>query len=281
MEKLVDLHIHTTASDGTLSPRACVAMARELGLAAMAVTDHDTAAGLPEALAAGAELGMPVVPGVELAADWRGRSVHILGLFIDPASPGLRPALDWAVEQRERRNEKILAAMAGDGLPIRREELGQERPGAVLGRPHIAAWLMEHGYAASVADAFDRYLGRGKKYYFPRQRMPLTEAVGCIRAAGGVAVMAHPLQYGYGPAALEEYLLAGRAAGCGALEAYYSEHSAEQTRQLLATAERLGLAVSGGSDFHGARKPHIAMGSGIGGSLAVPASVLEGLRRKL
>ena len=116
MEKLVDLHIHTTASDGTLSPRACVAMARELGLAAMAVTDHDTAAGLPEALAAGEELGMPVVPGVELAADWRGRSVHILGLFIDPASPGLRPALDWAVEQRERRNQKILAAMAGDGL---------------------------------------------------------------------------------------------------------------------------------------------------------------------
>ena len=278
MEKLIDLHVHTTASDGTLSPRETAALDRKLGLAAIAVTDHDTAAGVDQALAAGAELGVEVVPGIELAAEYEGRSVHILGYFIDPSAPGLRQALDRLVRERERRNEKIVAALAADGFDISMDRLRGACPDAVLGRPHIAAWLARQGRAASVEDAFHRYLDRGRPYYRAREHMPLRQATGAIRAAGGLASAAHPLQYGFAPEALERFLLAAREAGCQALEACYSKYSPAEQQTLRRTADRLGLAVSGGSDFHGDRKPDIRMGSGIGGGLRVPYAVLEGLR---
>ncbi len=278
MEKNIDLHIHTTASDGTLTPCQTVEQAHALGLAAVAITDHDTTAGVMEAMVAGGSLGVEVIPGIELAADYQGRSVHILGYFIDPSAAWLRMALDWSVSRRDVRNEQIVAAMVADGFPISLGALRAEDPDAVLGRPHIAAWLMRHGYADSVEDAFRRWLNKGRPYYRARERMTLRQAAQAIRGSGGVAVAAHPLQYGFEGEALEGFLLAAREAGCQALEAYYSKYSPAEQEALCRTAARLGLGVSGGSDFHGSRKPDIRMGSGIHGSLWVPYSVLEGLR---
>lgn len=278
MDGKIDLHIHTTASDGTYTPRRAVELARALGLAAIAVTDHDTVSGVPEAMATGEALGVEIVPGIEVSAGYDGRSVHILGLFIDPGSPALRPVLEWAVNERNARNAKIIAAMNADGFDISPEALRRANPTAVLGRPHIAGWLAEHGYVSSVEEAFDRYLDRGRPYYRPRTRMPLADAVRAIRDAGGVAVLAHPLQYGFDPDGLDRLIRDAKAAGCLAIEAYYSKYSPAQTAELLAFAARYGMAVSGGSDFHGAVKPDISMGSGIDGGLAVPHSVLDGLK---
>lgn len=279
MEKRIDLHIHTTASDGACTPREAVALARELDLAAIAVTDHDTAAGLAEAVAAGRELGVEVVPGIELAADYAGREVHILGYFIDPDAPAMAQALRWSREQRDARNQRIVEKLEAAGFPISMAALRERFPGAVIGRPHIGRYLAERGLAADLHDAIERYMRPGKPYYSPRVRMDVADAAAAIRSSGGVVSLAHPLQYGFDPAGLDAYLLAGKAAGAAALEAYYSEHSPAQTAMLLEKAAALGMAVSGGSDFHGANKAHIQMGSGIGGGLAVPAAVLEGLRR--
>ena len=281
MERLIDLHVHTTASDGTLTPRQTAELAKKLGLAAIAVTDHDTAAGLPQALAAGAELGVEVVPGVEVSAGYRDTGVHILGYYIDPTAPVLAAALDWFRQERARRNEAIVQAMAADGYPISMDALRAAFPGAVLGRPHMAALLVQAGCADSVQDALTRWLNKGGTYYQPRRRMPLEQAVQAIRQAGGAACVAHPYQYGFGGAEREAFLRAARDAGCTALEAYYSGYSPAQTQALLEAADRLGMAVAGGSDFHGDRKPHIQMGSGIGGGLAVPYSLLEALRAQL
>ncbi len=281
MERLIDLHIHTTASDGTYTPRRAVELAKALDLAAIAVTDHDTATGLPQALAAGAELGVEVVPGVEVSAGYRDIGVHILGYFIDPAAPVLAAALEWFRQERERRNEAIVQAMAADGFPLSMDALRAAFPGAVLGRPHMAALLVQAGRADSVQDALDRWLNKGGMYYQPRRRMPLEQAVDAIRRAGGIACVAHPYQYGLDDAEREAFLHAACDAGCAAIEAYYSGYSPAQTRALLAAADRLGMAVTGGSDFHGDRKPHIRMGSGIDGGLAVPYGLLEALRDQL
>ena len=278
MEGLVDLHIHTTASDGTVPPREVVAMARALALAAIAITDHDTVSGVPEAAAAGKALGVEVIPGVEMSSDYRGRDTHILGLFVDPDAPSLTEALAWARDRRRERNEKIVAAMAADGLPISMEALRADDPDAVLGRPHLAGWLVKNGLAADVGDAFRRFLDRGRPYYLPRERMRLDRAAAAIVSAGGVAVIAHPFHYGFDADVLDGFIRAATDAGCRALEAYYPEHTPAQQAAALALADRYGLAVSGGSDFHGARKPAIHMGSGIDGSLRTPVSVLAGLR---
>ena len=278
MSDRVDLHIHTAASDGTDTPRQAVELAAKLGLRAIAVTDHDSVSGIGEALAAGAELGVEVIPGIEISADYKGNRAHILGLFIDPDAPSLRPALDWAVNERDERNKKIIGAMEADGFPISQEMLQQEYPDAVLGRPHMAEHLMKKGVVSSIQEAFDRLLAEGRPYYRPRERMPMGQAVDAIRRAGGVAILAHPMQYGYDADRRDAFIRSGMAAGAAGLEAYYSEHSQAQQAELLHTAARYGLAVSGGSDYHGSRKPHIAMGSGIAGSLHVPFQVLEALK---
>ena len=276
----IDLHIHTTASDGTDSPRQAVELAHGLGLRAVAITDHDTVAGIDEAMAAGAALGLEVVAGIEVSADYRGDEVHILGLFIDPASAALRPVLTWAVEARQTRNRRMVRALADDGFDISLEALEEEFPGAVLGRPHMAEHLVKKGCAASITEVFDRWLGQGRPYYRPREYMKMERAVQVIREAGGVAVLAHPLQYGYDRDGLETFVRRGREIGCAGLEVYYSTYGEKEQAMLQALADRYGLAVSGGSDYHGGRKPHIQMGSGVDGSLAVPYGVLEGLKER-
>ena len=258
--KRIDLHNHTTASDGTLTPAEAVVHARLLGLDAIAVTDHDTPAGLPEALDAGKAVGVEVIPGIEVSVDWQGRGIHILGYFIDPAAPSLRHLLNWVVAERRRRNEAIAALFREDGIDITLDKLVKSNPDSVIGRPHFAAALVEMGYASDVTDAFRRFLDRGQRYYRKREYIPLRRAFEVIRDAGGKAVFAHPLQYKLPEAELLGLTKTLVDAGAVGMECLYSLYDAEESDYLKGIAARFDLAVTGGSDFHGTRKP-IEMGT--------------------
>ena len=273
----IDLHAHSTASDGTDAPGAIIEKGAAMGLRAMSVTDHDTVSGVAEAMAAGERLGAEVIPGIEVSSDYRDNNIHILGYFVDIRSPALRPVLEWVKKEREERNEKIVAMFAADGFDMTLEELREEYPISVLGRPHMAEHLMRKGYVNSIKEAFDKYLGEGARYYMPKRRISIARAVEVILAAGGVPVLAHPLQYRYPPDEVIEMIEYTKSLGIRAMECYYSEHSMAQQEWLLAQAERYGLGVSGGSDYHGSRKTHISLGTGMG-NLAVPYSVLEQLK---
>ena len=276
--KMIDLHVHTTASDGTLTPTETVERAKALGLAAVAITDHDTHAGVAEAAAAGARYGVEAVPGIELSVHYRGLGIHILGYFIRPGAPALDALLAWVSDERARRNEAIAAALRADGYPVYVEELRDQtkNPGAVIGRPHFAAKLVELGAARDMRDAFGRFLGEGRKYYRERAYIPMDMAFGALRAAGGKAVFAHPYQY----ALPEPELLALTGtlvkAGIVGVECVYSGYTAEQTEYLKRLAAHYGLCATGGSDFHGAEvKPGVEMGGA-----AVPYEFLEELKRR-
>ena len=274
----IDLHLHSTFSDGTDSPAALVEQAASLGLAAIALTDHDTVAGVPEVLAAGERLGVETVPGIELSSDYRDNNIHILGYFVDPASDALRSVMDWITFERDERNRKLCAMLAADGFDVSMEELLSEYPASVLGRPHIAEHLMRKGYVSSVKEGFDRYLEVGRPYFLPKRRISVARAVETIRLAGGVSALAHPFEYRYPENEVLELIEFARDTGVQAMECYYSTHSPESQAQLLRLAEKYGLGVTGGSDFHGTRKPQIHMGTGINGSLRVPETVLTELK---
>ena len=271
----IDLHIHTTASDGTVTPAGVAVLAHQLGLAAIAITDHDTAHGCREAAARGAELGLEVVPGIEISTKFR-TAVHILGYYIDPEAPLLQKVLDWVVNDRDERNRKMAALMAADGLPVRYEDM-QRRFGEVIGRPHFAEILVELGLARDVKDAFARYVEKGEKYYVGRQFLSIEQSIELILSAGGVPVLAHPFQYKLDDAGLRELIEHCLKSGLRGMECRYSGYTPEQSDYLEALAEEYGLVKTGGSDFHGAVKPKIALGTGKG-SLDVPYAFLEELK---
>ncbi|MCR5664048.1 MAG: PHP domain-containing protein [Oscillospiraceae bacterium] len=271
----IDLHVHTTASDGTCAPAEVVRLAGEIGLRAIAITDHDSAFGYPEAAEAGERLGVEVVPGIEISTKY-GRSVHILGYYIDPHSPKLEPVLNWVVQDRDERNRKMAELMAADGLPVSYEEM-HERFGPVIGRPHFARVLMELGLADTVAEAFDRYVEKGRKYYVGRHFLPIERSVEIIREAGGVPVLAHPFQYRLDDAGLRELIEHCMDSGLMGVECRYSGYDESMVAYLLALAAEYRLLPTGGSDFHGANKPQIGLGVGRG-ELAVPYETLERLK---
>lgn len=275
--KKIDLHVHTTASDGTLSGREVVELAAQSGLAAIAVTDHDTVSGYAEAAKAGAELGVEVVPGIEISTKYGG-AVHILGYYIDPDSDKLRPVLDWVVNDRNERNRKMAELMAADGLPVSYDDM-RRRFGDVIGRPHFADILVELGMADTVQDAFDRFVEKGQRYYIPRTILPIESAVEIICAAGGVPVLAHPFQYKRDDAGLREIIEYCMGYGLRGMECRYSGYDADMVAYLERLADEYGLVKTGGSDFHGSNKPHIALGAGINGNLNVPYDFLRELKR--
>lgn len=272
----IDLHLHTAASDGTLSPTELVKLAKDSGLRAIAITDHDTAGGYKEAAAAGEKYGIEVIPGIEISTKYGG-SVHILGYGIDAECPQLAHALNWVVEDRDRRNRKMAELMAADGLPVSYEQM-QSRFGNVIGRPHFGMILVELGLAESINDAFDRYIEKGQKYYMPRTFLSIESTIELICAAGGVAVLAHPFQYRRDDEGLRKLIEHCIESGLRGMECRYSGYTEEQTAYLEALAEEYSLLKTGGSDFHGANKPHIKMGFGISGELNVPYEFLEKLK---
>lgn len=264
-----DLHIHTTASDGTFTPRQAVELAASKGLKAMAITDHDTVRGHAEAMAAGLDCGIEVIPGIEFSTRY-GVSVHILGYYVEH----MLTLLEGMVNDRDERNEKIAQLMAADGLPVTYQAM-KERFGEVIGRPHFGRLLVELGLAESVADAFDNYVGRGKRYYVPRNTIPIEAAVQNIADAGGVAVLAHPFQYKKNDAELRELLRICLDHGLKGIECRYTGYSPEQIAYLEGLAEEYHLLKTGGSDFHGDNKPTYQMGWGFEGEVDVPYDWVE------
>ena len=274
--KRIDLHVHTTASDSTASPAEAVRLAKEAGLSAIAITDHDTVSGYAEAAEAGKKYGVEVVPGIEISTKY-GRAVHILGYYIDPDSDKLAPVLEWVVHDRDERNRKMAELMAADGLPVSYEEM-HRRFGAVIGRPHFAEVLVELGLAKDIRDAFDRYVEKGQKYYLPRNFLSIERSIEIIREAGGVPVLAHPFQYKLDDAGLRELIEHCMESGLQGMECRYSGYSVEQSKYLGCLAEKYGLIKTGGSDFHGDNKRHISIGTGTG-HLEVPYKYLDKLRQ--
>lgn len=242
-----DLHTHSNASDGLLAPAGLILRAAERGLSVVALTDHDTTAGLGEAMQAGERLGLRVVKGIELSTAVEHGQLHLLGYGIDPDDEALATTLAALRLSRESRAAKIVARLRELGMPLRSETLRPNRPGESIGRPHIARALVDAGYVASVADAFEHFIGDDGPAYVATRRLTPEEAVRLVIEAGGLAVLAHPLS---APDHVER--LPGLiAAGLAGLEVYYGEYDAEQVRQLERLASDLDVLATGGSDYHG------------------------------
>ena len=267
----VDLHLHTTASDGLLTPRALVEAAAANGLRTIAITDHDTTDGVAEATAAAAELGsLTVIPGVELSTAPDPVECHMLGYFVAITEPGLVSRLRELRLGRTDRGRAMVEQLATLGLPLRWERVEQLAGGSV-GRPHIARAMVERGYVETVAEAFDRYIGKGRPAYVDRPTLTPTEAVELIHGAGGVAVVAHPLS----PLIpdLDAFLRRLAAVGLDGLEVYYGDYTPAQVAELREVARRHGLIATGGSDFHGIEVlPQYVLGG-----TSIPSSVVPAL----
>ena len=260
----VDLHAHSSASDGSRSPAAVVSAAKAAGLAAIALTDHDTMDGVAEALAAADEIGIRVVPGVELSATDDDREVHLLGLHIQRQS-AIEDSLRAFRETRHERALQMVAKLNELGVPVSFDEVLARAGDAAIGRPHLARVLIEGGWARDSRDAFDRYLGAGRPAYGPKHRLSVGDAIALVHAGGGLAVLAHP-----GAEGRREVIQRFVALGLDGLEVRHPGHHAEDIKRLGAIAEFFRLVPSGGSDWHGA-----AEGPRVLGVMRVPASWLE------
>ena len=283
--KLIDLHVHSTESDGTLTPPEVMQAAKDACLAAVALTDHDTASGIQKAKPAAAELGVELVPGIELSTEYtlpatkEGKEIHIVGLYINPEDPALTKMTAEFRACRENRNEKIVEALQREGFDITMEALIAENPDSVITRANIARFLFHHGYIKSISEAFEKYIGDGCPCYVERFKVTPMEAVALIKQAGGVAVLAHPMLYHMDADSLQRMIDDLKEPGLDGIEALYSTYTADEEAFVLRLAEKNRLLISGGSDFHGTTKPSIRLGSGKG-NLRIPYSVLEALKMR-
>lgn len=277
----IDLHVHSNKSDGTLCPTELVNYAAKSGLAAIALTDHDCVDGIKEARAASSNLAAQgrfiyVVPGVELSADYKKRDIHILGLFIDPDHPVLVSALEKARASRDIRNEKMVRALQKANIQITLKDLTFGTNDTVITRAHYARFLVEHGYVKDRKEAFRKYLDSDTPYYVRREYMQPKEAIETIRKAGGVPVLAHPLLYHLSPEGVCELVRLLSDAGLAGIEAIYSANTGTDEAFVRQLAAKFHLLISGGSDFHGANKPEIEIGTGRG-NLRIPKDILTPL----
>jgi 3',5'-nucleoside bisphosphate phosphatase len=267
----VDLHTHSTASDGTISPSELVRRAHHIGIRILSLTDHDSTAGIEEATRAGVELGVDVIPGVELSATSSAGDLHLLGYFIDPESEALQVHLAGYREARDRRVIQMVTRLREHGVPITLEQVMIKAAGGSVSRAHIGRVLVDLGYAQSISDAFARWLGRNRPGFVPREPLGAADAVRVVLDAGGVPVLAHPLTLGVYRRQLPEL----KAAGLRGIEVYYGPYSDEQRAELLAAARQERLIATGGSDYHG---PEHREGRELG-AVMVPKSCVRKLRQ--
>jgi predicted metal-dependent phosphoesterase TrpH len=275
---LVDLHAHTSASDGGDDPRALVEAAAAAGVEVLAVTDHDTVEAVAEARAAGLRLGVEVLAGCELTAQVGDRVVHVLLYGEGLLAPDLGEAVEVARRGRHERNLAIgerLRELTGVGY----EEAAAVAGDSALSRAHFARALVAGRVVADVAEAFDRYLSSGRPAYVPAPSVSVTDAVALAGKAGGVAVLAHPGRLGDGER--DRVLAEALEAGVDGVEVWHSQHDAELRRSLAGLVERRGLLATGGSDYHGRHKPDVRVGTGVAGNVAVPGALLDALRDRL
>lgn len=262
--RFIDLHMHSTASDGALAPHDVVAAAANVGLAAIALTDHDTLAGVDEARYAGEALGVRVVAGIELSAHEGNKELHLLGLHLERFDE-IEQDLSQLRDARRTRAEQIVERLNALGLPITLDAVLTEAGNGAIGRPHVARVMVSRGWARDFRDAFDRYLGAGRSAYVPKQQFDVKDAIALVHRAGGLAVYAHP-----GPDATREHLASLTTAGLDGVEVLHPSHSAEDVARIGALADHLRLVPSGGSDWHGAADGPRAIGG-----MHVPAAWLE------
>jgi 3',5'-nucleoside bisphosphate phosphatase len=274
---LIDLHSHTNESDGSCSPVELVGEAVAAGVRVLGITDHDTFRGFDSALPVAREAGIELVCGIELSTKLHGQSVHLLGYFL--GENGLADFRTWILEMqasRRDRNIRLVARLRELGFDITLEE-AEARGRGMTGRPHFAQLMVEKGYVPNIREAFDEYLDESAKGYVYRREPQFAEGVERIRQAGGIASLAHPVRVrGDVPAVLPELC----DAGMNAIEAYHSDHAPRDTELYLGLARRYGLLVTGGSDFHGAVKPGVRLGTGCGSNLNIPADLLDQLKAR-
>ena len=278
---MIDLHTHTTASDGSFSPTELIQLAQQSGLEAIAVTDHDTVAGLAEAQQAAASTDLELVPGVEFSCKVEVGTLHMLGYFIDQANPDLDNLLAEMVASRARRNPQIVAQLNQLGYELTMDDVHAEASSPIVSRLHIAQAMLHRGYVRSLDEAFGRFLGDDGPAYAKRVEPAPAQAIDIIHQAGGLAVVAHPVHL---RAANEKQLTARLKEladlGLDGIEVWYPEHNADLTDQLWRFCRKADLAAVGGSDFHGSAKPHIKLGIGRGG-LNIPLEILHRLKSRL
>ncbi len=275
---MIDLHLHSTCSDGSLSPTELVDHAAALSLTAISLNDHDTVGGIPEFLEAAAGR-LAAVGGVEISVDHSPGTLHLLGYYVDPAHRDLADALSRLRAGREDRNDRILERLRALDMPITQEAVHQFCGDDVVGRPHIAKAMVAAGYVKDTRAAFDRFLGKGRPAYCDRYRLKADEAMSLVLAAGGIPVLSHPFTLDMRPPALERFVAELVACGLQGIEVYYPEHQVSQTEHYLALTERFDLVPTGGTDFHGSLNPKLHMGSGFGG-FSVPDSVYAALAER-
>lgn len=281
---MIDLHLHSTASDGILAPAALVRLAKEAGLTAIALTDHDTTAGVPEAMAEGERVGLEVVPGVEISLEHEN-TCHMIGLFVNIGHGPLQEALDRVRDGRADRNRRLIARLSEMGMPLTLAEVRQHAGGDVVARPHFARALVARGYVGTLKEAFDLYIGKGQVGYVDRYRLMAPEAIGLVRAAGGVSVLCHPVTLGLdfgdgaGSGELRPFVTGLAEQGLDAMEVWYPDHDPQTEARLRGVAREAGVLESGGSDYHGHSRRDARAGIGAGG-MNIPYSVLEALRER-
>lgn len=310
MLRPVDLHVHSNRSDGTFSPTQLVDYAMEKGLAAFALTDHDTVDGLEEAITYAENLkrhfqpeakeltchhentdsnlkscvtadipNVPeVIPGIEFSTEYQGQDIHILGLYIDWHSAPFRRQLQNFVDSRITRNRKMCSLLQEHGIPVHYEKLLEEFPHAVIIRAHYAKYMLNHGYIKNMKEAFERYIDDHGPCFVPREKVTPEQAVALILEAGGIPILAHPILYHMSDERLDALTATLKNAGLEGIEAIYSTYSTSEERQVRNLAAKYSLCVSGGSDFHGANKPGLDLAVGYG-KLYIPYAVLHELKK--
>ncbi len=273
----IDLHVHSTKSDGSCTPSELVSNAISKGLSAFALTDHDTIAGIEEAIEAAKGLPLEVIPGIEFSTEYEGRDIHMLGLFIDYKNPHFIQYLQQFQDSRTLRNQKMCAKLREYNIDITYEDLMNFFPNAVITRAHYAQYLLHHNYVKSLAEAFDRYVGDYAPCFLPREKVSPIEAIDIIKQAGGIPVLAHPVLYHFSDRKLETLVKELSEHGLVGIEAVYSTYATAEEREMRHLGSKYNLLISGGSDFHGNAKPNLQLGTGYG-KLFIPYEILEKLK---
>jgi hypothetical protein len=277
---MIDLHLHSIFSDGSLTPEELVALGAQEGARCLALTDHDTTRGTDRMLAAGKAAGIEIIPGVEISADYSPGTMHILGYFIDHKDAELNRHLEWIQSGREARNQEILHNLMELGVHITWDQVAARAGDDIVGRPHFAQVMVEQGYVENNKEAFTRYLAKGKPAYAGRRRLKPEACIELIQKCGGLPVLAHPCTLKLQNRELRMLLGHLTDAGLQGIEIYYSEHSRDMLKNYLKLAKDFGLVATGGTDFHGEMTPDIKIGRGFG-TLNIPDSIVEQLKARL
>lgn len=275
---MIDLHTHTTASDGRLTPEQLISHAADAGLCAVAITDHDTVDGIAPARQRAREIGMPFIPGIEISAEYTATgTMHILGYFIDETTESFSDALAFLKQARKKRNPLIIERLNHYDIDVTMEDVQQEAGSEQIGRPHFARAIVKKGFASSIPEAFERFIKKGAPCYVNKERLSPQRAIELIRKARGIPVIAHPKTLNIDfYRELPRFLAQLKEMGLMGMEAYYYNHSRSEEEYFLGLSRKLAIIATGGSDFHGDNKPKVMLGKG-NGSLFVPRSVYDHL----